>query len=159
MKECWCFFFSAAAHDAAKINSSPGTDVRLARTGGQLGAQCVERKQPPPQDVPRTQPQPRTCVALSSGASRAFAHAGFAALLMAATVVALQSQHTLTAWIPIAFFWRKVSVFFISMQVFLGIAGLFCCCKNNADGCCKVTVGNRFARGRMLTVNKFTQEQ
>lgn len=99
MEECFFLFFlffSAAAHVAAKINSSRGIDVRLARTGGQLGAHCVERKQPPLQDVPSTQSQPRTCVALSSGASRAFAHASFATLLMTAIVVALQSQHTLT---------------------------------------------------------------
>lgn len=42
----------AAAHDAAKINFSQRANVRLARSGGVLGAQCVERKQPPPQDAP-----------------------------------------------------------------------------------------------------------
>lgn len=42
----------AAAHDAAKINVSQQANVRLARSGGALGAQCMERKQPPPQDAP-----------------------------------------------------------------------------------------------------------
>lgn len=42
----------AAAHDAAKINASQRANVRVARSGGVLGAQCVERKQPPPQDAP-----------------------------------------------------------------------------------------------------------
>lgn len=102
MKERWGgffggFFSAAAAHDAAKINSSRGIDVRLARTGGQLGAQCVERKQAPPRDAASTQLRPGTCVSLSFGASTAFTHACFAMLLMTAIVVALQSQHTLTS--------------------------------------------------------------
>lgn len=42
----------AAAHDAAKINISQRANVTLARSGGVLGARCVERKQPPPQDAP-----------------------------------------------------------------------------------------------------------
>lgn len=91
------FFSAAAAHDAAKINSSQGIDVRLARTGGQLGARCVERKQAPPQDAASTQLRPGTCVSLSFGASTAFTHACFAMLLMTAIVVALQSQHPLTS--------------------------------------------------------------
>lgn len=41
---------------------------------------------------------------------------------------------------------------------FLSTGRLFCCCKNNAAGCCTGTVGNRFARGRTLTVNKFAHE-
>lgn len=41
----------AAAHDAAKINVSQRANVRLARSRDVLGAQCVERKQPPPQDA------------------------------------------------------------------------------------------------------------
>lgn len=43
---------SATAHDAAKINASQRANVRLARSGGVLRAQCVERKQPPPQGAP-----------------------------------------------------------------------------------------------------------
>lgn len=42
----------AAAHDAAKINVSQRANVTLARSRGVLGARCVERKQPPPQDAP-----------------------------------------------------------------------------------------------------------
>lgn len=41
----------AAAHDAAKINGSQRGNVRLARSRDVFGAQCVERKQPPPQDA------------------------------------------------------------------------------------------------------------
>lgn len=164
------FFPPAAAHDAAKINSLRGIDVRLVRTGGQLGAQCVERKQPPPQDAPDTQLRPRTCVSLSFGASRAFTHACFATLLMRMIVVALQSQHTLTSRRP-----RRDTTRVTRSKSYLGrcfseegdpispsllaSGACFAAAKNNAAGCCKGTVGNRFARGRMLTVNKFTHEQ
>lgn len=44
--------YLTAAHDAAKINVSQRANVILPRSGGALGAQCVERKQPPPQDTP-----------------------------------------------------------------------------------------------------------
>lgn len=187
MKERWGFFFiflggfffsAAAAHDAAKINSSRGIDVRLARTGGQLGAQCVERKQAPRQGAASTQLRPGTGVSLSFGASTAFPHACFAMLLMTAIVVALQSQHTLASRSLAATTQRLLPRHprhVISGQMFsegggrgsspprgsfsFAIGCLFCRWKNNAAGCCEATVGNRFARGRTLTVNKFTHEQ
>lgn len=42
----------AAAHNAAKINVSQWANVRLASSRDVPGAQCVERKQPSPQDAP-----------------------------------------------------------------------------------------------------------
>ena len=139
MKECCCFFlfFFCCRTRGSKNKLLTGINVRLARTGGQLGAQCVERKQPPPQDVPSTQPQPRTCVAFSCGASRAFAHAGFETLWMTVIVVAHQSQRRLTPWSLVELL--EEGICFLQLHADLFWHGRL----RKAAGCCKGTVGNR----------------